>query len=121
MAATQFPSIITKTTTMSYLLRSRVASTRLVTPIVKRACFSTTARRFQQQQKIDQDSKVTHFGFRNVPEEEKESLGIIIIIVVVDMEVIMIGKKENVKRLSHFILKPILIHYSTTSVRQCCR
>ncbi|KAI7852628.1 UbiE/COQ5 methyltransferase [Circinella umbellata] len=63
---------------MSYLLRSRVTSTRLVTPIIKRACFSTTARQFQQQQqqqqKVDEESKVTHFGFRNVPEEEKESL-----------------------------------------------
>ncbi|KAI9492622.1 UbiE/COQ5 methyltransferase [Zychaea mexicana] len=60
---------------MSYLLpRSRVlASARLTFPIAKRACFSTTARRLQQQQTTEQ-SKTTHFGFRNVPEEEKESL-----------------------------------------------
>ncbi|KAI8144172.1 UbiE/COQ5 methyltransferase [Fennellomyces sp. T-0311] len=56
---------------MSYLFRSRVASARLVLPTAKRACFSTTARRFQQP---EQESKTTHFGFRDVPEEQKESL-----------------------------------------------
>ncbi|KAI9316106.1 UbiE/COQ5 methyltransferase [Dichotomocladium elegans] len=39
----------------------------------RRACISTTARQFQQQQQPSSE-KLTHFGFRNVPEEEKESL-----------------------------------------------
>ncbi|KAI8968412.1 UbiE/COQ5 methyltransferase [Mycotypha africana] len=43
--------------------------------ILKRACFSTTsiARELQQQQH-QTATKTTHFGFRDVAEEEKESL-----------------------------------------------
>lgn len=40
---------------------------------VNRACFFTGLARFQQQQQGDKN--ITHFGFRNVAEEEKESLG----------------------------------------------
>lgn len=43
---------------------------------VNRACFSTGLNRFQQQQQQTQgDKNITHFGFRDVAEEEKESLG----------------------------------------------
>ncbi|KAI9261660.1 UbiE/COQ5 methyltransferase [Phascolomyces articulosus] len=60
---------------MSYLLRSSATSARFALPIAKRVCFSTATRRFQQQQQqTDSQSKVTHFGFRDVPEEQKESL-----------------------------------------------
>lgn len=40
---------------------------------VNRACFSTGLNRFQQQ--TQGEKNITHFGFRNVAEEEKESLG----------------------------------------------
>lgn len=45
------------------------------------ACLSTSAQRLhqspaqQQQQQQQQTGKTTHFGFRDVAEEEKESLG----------------------------------------------
>lgn len=39
----------------------------------RRALFSTGLQRFQQQQQNQQNT--THFGFRDVAEEEKESLG----------------------------------------------
>lgn len=40
-----------------------------------RALFSTGFARFQQQQKQQGEKNVTHFGFRDVAEEDKESLG----------------------------------------------
>jgi hypothetical protein len=44
--------------------------------LTRRALFSTSIRSFQQQQQqAEQDKKVTHFGFRDVAEEDKESLG----------------------------------------------
>lgn len=53
------------------MLRSTLASRPLLSSTTKRAFFSTISKRLQQQP----DSKLTHFGFRNVPEEQKESLG----------------------------------------------
>lgn len=45
-----------------------------------RALFSTGLQRFQQQQQQQGANKnTTHFGFRDVAEEEKESLGRVII------------------------------------------
>lgn len=37
--------------------------------------FSAGPTRFQQQQQQQQSKNTTHFGFRDVAEEEKESLG----------------------------------------------
>lgn len=45
------------------------------TPSLARRClFSTGIQRLQQQQQ-QQQKNVTHFGFRDVAEEDKESLG----------------------------------------------
>lgn len=61
---------------MSNIVRSRLLAIPLRCQS-SRALFSTAARRLQQEQvpKQPTEPKVTHFGFRNVPEEEKESLG----------------------------------------------
>lgn len=56
------------------MLRSTLASRPLLSSTTKRAFFSTVSKRLQQQQQ-QPDPKLTHFGFRNVPEEQKESLG----------------------------------------------
>ncbi|KAI7885039.1 UbiE/COQ5 methyltransferase [Lichtheimia hyalospora FSU 10163] len=55
------------------MLRSALVSRPLRSSTTKRAFFSTVSKRLQQQQQ-QQDPKLTHFGFRNVPEEQKESL-----------------------------------------------
>lgn len=41
----------------------------------RRATFSTGLQRLQQQQQQQNHQNTTHFGFRDVAEEEKESLG----------------------------------------------
>lgn len=56
------------------MLRSALVSRPLLSSTTKRAFFSTVSKRLQQQQQ-QHDPKLTHFGFRNVPEEQKESLG----------------------------------------------
>ncbi|KAL1929653.1 hypothetical protein VTP01DRAFT_1791 [Rhizomucor pusillus] len=60
---------------MSNIVRSKLLAIPLRCQS-SRALFSTAARRLQQEQvpKQPTEPKVTHFGFRNVPEEEKESL-----------------------------------------------
>ncbi|KAJ8657245.1 hypothetical protein O0I10_007061 [Lichtheimia ornata] len=55
------------------MLRSALVSRPLLSSTTKRAFFSTVSKRLQQQQQ-QHDPKLTHFGFRNVPEEQKESL-----------------------------------------------
>lgn len=45
--------------------------TKRASPTIKKALFSTTFSKLNQQN----DKKITHFGFRDVAEEEKESLG----------------------------------------------
>lgn len=52
-------------TSSRLLTRRTIAQTN-----TKRALFSTTISRLNQQK-----NKTTHFGFRDVAEEEKESLG----------------------------------------------
>jgi hypothetical protein len=51
--------------------------TNIPSSFTNRALFSTGIQRFQQQQqKSAQNNKnITHFGFRDVAEEDKESLG----------------------------------------------
>lgn len=43
--------------------------------MTRRALFSTGFRSLQQQQQQPNQQNTTHFGFRDVAEEEKESLG----------------------------------------------
>lgn len=72
-----FPALLDlslqKLTDMSRLMlnQSRVFM-RQAPSFARRAMFSTGLQRLQEQQP---GKNVTHFGFRNVAEEEKESLG----------------------------------------------
>lgn len=54
---------------------SRMFMRKSVTPtFTNRALFATGIQRLQQQQQ-NSNKNITHFGFRDVAEEEKESLG----------------------------------------------
>lgn len=50
------------------------AKRRPVAPPTPYRCFSCSLRA-QDQSKPDQDGRMTHFGFTNVPETQKESMG----------------------------------------------
>lgn len=50
------------------------ARRRFIVPETPYRCFSCT-RRAQESPKSNQDDRMTHFGFQNVPEAQKESLG----------------------------------------------
>lgn len=54
----------------------RAASARkAAVPETSYRCFSCTRRAQAEPPKSAHDERMTHFGFQNVPEEQKESMG----------------------------------------------
>ena len=62
---------------MSRLLlnQSRMFMRKTTPSFTHRALFSTGFTQFQQKVQQPGEKNITHFGFRDVAEEEKESLG----------------------------------------------
>lgn len=67
------PSKMSMSTRSAWRTLHYSAKRRAFQPATPYRCFSCT-RASQDQNKLDQE-RMTHFGFRNVPESEKESRG----------------------------------------------
>lgn len=54
------------------------ARRRTAIPEVPYRCFSCSQRAQVDSNKANQDERMTHFGFSNVPESQKESMGMLL-------------------------------------------